>query len=40
VLVPEGRTVLGFGPGGVVYLARREGTAPNVVTHIERASVR
>jgi hypothetical protein len=40
VLVPEGRTILGFGPGGVVYLARREGTAPNVVTHIERASVR
>lgn len=40
VLVPEGRTILGFGPGGVVYLARREGTAPNLVTRIERARVR
>jgi hypothetical protein len=40
VLVPEGRTILGFGPGGVVYLARREGAAPNVITRIERARVR
>jgi hypothetical protein len=23
VLIPEGRTILGFGPGGVVYLAKR-----------------
>jgi hypothetical protein len=27
VLIPEGRTILGFGPGGVVYLAVREGPA-------------
>ena len=40
VLIPEGRTVLGFGPGGVVYLARRttEGTA--TTTTIERARVK
>jgi hypothetical protein len=35
VLVPEGRQVLGFGPGGVVYLGRRDGNA----TVIERARV-
>lgn len=40
VLIPEGRTILGFGPGGVVYLAKRstEGTATTTV--IERARVR
>lgn len=27
VLIPEGRSILGFGPGGVVYLAVREGPA-------------
>lgn len=36
VLIPEGRTVLGFGPGGVVYLAKRDGAA----TTIERAKVK
>ncbi|GAB1343002.1 hypothetical protein [Gemmatimonas sp.] len=36
VLIPEGRTILGFGPGGVVYLAKRDGTA----TTIERATVK
>lgn len=35
VLVPEGRQVLGFGPGGVVYLGKRDGTS----TVIERARV-
>lgn len=36
VLIPEGRTILGFGPGGVVYLAKRDGTT----TTIERATVK
>jgi hypothetical protein len=36
VLVPEGRQVLGFGPGGVVYLGKRDGTS----TVIERARVK
>jgi hypothetical protein len=36
VLIPEGRTILGFGPGGVVYLAKRDGTS----TTIERAMVK
>ncbi|WP_145978934.1 hypothetical protein [Gemmatimonas phototrophica] len=36
VLIPEGRTILGFGPGGVVYLAQRTPTS----TVIERATVR
>ena len=36
VLVPAGRTILGFGPGGVVYLAERTATS----TKIERATVR
>lgn len=36
VLIPAGRTILGFGPGGVVYLAERTATS----TKIERATVR
>jgi hypothetical protein len=36
VLVPEGRQVLGFGPGGVVYLGKRDGTS----SVIERARVK
>jgi hypothetical protein len=36
VQVPAGRTIIGFGPGGVVYLAAREGEA----TYLERARVR
>jgi hypothetical protein len=50
VLIPEGRTILGFGPGGVVYLAVREGPATAIgaagalptgaAMKIERAKVR
>jgi hypothetical protein len=36
VQIPVGRTILGFGPGGVVVLANRDGAAVTV----ERASVR
>ena len=36
VQVPAGRTIVGFGTGGVVYLAVREGEA----TYLERARVR
>jgi hypothetical protein len=36
VQVPAGRTIIGFGAGGVVYLANRDGTA----TYLERARVR
>jgi hypothetical protein len=36
VQVPAGRTIIGFGPGGVVYLAAQEGN----VTYLERARVR
>ena len=35
VLIPEGRRVLGFGPGGVVYLAKQ--TTEGTTTTIERA---
>jgi hypothetical protein len=36
VQVPTNRTIVGFGPGGVVYLAAREGNE----TYLERARVR
>ncbi|WP_337170149.1 hypothetical protein [Gemmatimonas aurantiaca] len=36
VLVPEGRVIVGFAPGGVVYLAARDGMS----TKLERARVR
>jgi hypothetical protein len=36
VQVPTGRTIIGFGPGGVVYLANRDGST----TYLERAKVR
>jgi hypothetical protein len=36
VQVPPGRTIIGFGAGGAVYLANRDGTA----TYLERAKVR
>jgi hypothetical protein len=36
VQIPVGRTILGFGPGGVVVLANRDGATVTV----ERASVR
>ena len=36
VLIPEGRTILGFGPGGIVYLAKRTG----LTTTIERATLK
>jgi hypothetical protein len=36
VQVPANRTIIGFAPGGVVYLANREGDK----TYIERASVK
>jgi hypothetical protein len=36
VQVPAGRTIIGFGPGGVVYLANRDGST----TYLERAKVR
>ncbi|NCW44277.1 MAG: hypothetical protein EBV77_02050 [Gemmatimonadaceae bacterium] len=37
VLIPEGRTVLGFGPGGIVYLAKRITEGSTTTTTIERA---
>jgi hypothetical protein len=40
VLIPEGRTVLGFGPGGVVYLAKRAAEGTTTATTIERARVK
>jgi hypothetical protein len=40
VLIPEGRTVLGFGPGGVVYLAKRVTEGTTTTTTIERAGVK
>jgi len=40
VLIPEGRTVLGFGPGGVVYLAKRTTEGTTTTTVIERARVK
>jgi len=40
VLIPEGRTVLGFGPGGVVYLAKRVTEGTTTTTTIERARVK
>jgi len=40
VLIPEGRTVLGFGPGGVVYLAKRATEGTTTATTIERARVK
>jgi hypothetical protein len=41
VLVPEGRQILGFGPGGVVYLAERAAPgAATPFTKIERARVK
>ncbi|MFN2567399.1 MAG: hypothetical protein ABR499_20575 [Gemmatimonadaceae bacterium] len=36
VQVPAGRTIVGFGPGGVVYMVYRDGDA----TYLERARVR
>ncbi len=33
VLVPPGRVIAGFGPGGVVYT----GVSDGVITHLERA---
>ena len=36
VQVPEGRTIVGFGPDGSVFLAAREGSA----VHLERAKAR
>ena len=36
VRVPEGRTIVGFGPGGAVYLASRD----NGATKLERARIR
>jgi len=36
VQVPEGRTIVGFGPGGVVYLVAREGND----SYLEKASIR
>lgn len=36
VQIPEGRTIVGFGPGDVVYLAVREGR----VNYLEKASIR
>jgi hypothetical protein len=36
VQIPAGRTIVGFGPGGVVYLTSREGDA----TYLEKAKVR
>lgn len=40
VLVPEGRQILGFGPGGVVYLAQRTVSGTTTTTKIERARVK
>jgi hypothetical protein len=36
VQVPVGRTITGFGPGGVVYLTTRDG----LTTKLEKATVR
>lgn len=36
VQIPEGRTIIGFGPGDVVYLGAREGTD----SYLEKASIR
>jgi hypothetical protein len=36
VQIPENRSIIGFGPGGAVYLLHRDGTAST----LERASVR
>jgi hypothetical protein len=36
VQVPAGRTIVGFGPNGTVYLANRDGN----LTYLERAKVR
>jgi hypothetical protein len=36
VQIPAGRTIIGFGAGGVVYLANRDGNT----TYLERAKVR
>ena len=36
VQIPANRTIVGFGPGGVVYLANRDGNA----TYLERARVK
>jgi hypothetical protein len=36
VQVPAGRTIVGFGPGGVVYLTSQEGN----VVYLEKAKVR
>jgi len=36
VQIPAGRTIVGFGPGGVVYLASQDGNA----TYLERARVK
>jgi hypothetical protein len=40
VQVPAGRQIVGFGPGGDVYLVAREGTGPTATTTLERARVR
>lgn len=40
VLIPEGRTILGFGPGGVVYLAKRTTEGTTTTTVIERARMK
>lgn len=40
VLIPEGRRVLGFGPGGVVYLAKQTTEGTTTTTTIERARVK
>jgi hypothetical protein len=40
VQVPAGRTIVGFGAGGTVYLVAREGTAATATTTLERARVR
>jgi hypothetical protein len=36
VQIPEGRTIVGFGPGDTVYLSVREGR----VSYLEKASIR
>ncbi len=36
ILIPPGRVIAGFGPGGVVYMGVVDGT----ITHLERARVR
>jgi hypothetical protein len=37
VLIPDGRRVLGFGPGGAVYLAKQVTEGTTTTTTIERA---